>query len=426
VRVAVFGNNLNQGFFLARFLRESGVEADLFFRDYSNAQERPEWWLAAGADDRLIRRFRLDWSMAAGWLRPCEHAEVQQAYAAARSYDILQLSEEGPALFDGLKGGPAKVFRPLGADLRVLPFLAGMRLGELPRDALGALRAGRPGLAYAAALRLMEGLRLQRRQRAGLRSCEAVLSGTGADERLHGRLGLDPGRVRYLPMPMDPAAYSDADGSLAAGLRRRYADVDLLLLHPARQFHLALDGNRFLKDNDKLLRAYAAFARGASRRTRLLLVAKGREEDLAESRRLVSELGLGERTEWLPEMPNRELRAYYGLEQVVVCDQFNPNLAFLGNVGREAALFGRPLVTAFRESWARPVFGDDLPPHVLAAESEAEILAVLRRLDSPEGESLRRRAARARSWFDRHLHKDRVMPRYVELFKGLLSARGGA
>ena len=423
MNVAFYGNNLNFGYFFVRMLRRAGLRATLICPDYRYEQERHDWW----TDDAL----RSEWvypvpSVPIGRPVPLRWLSVvRKLYGDFRSHDVLILAEEGPAVFSELREGPAKVFLALGFDLTHLPFYlrhylsvaAGARFyaGHLKWAARGDARALYEILRSFDRFprELPRRAMIQKRQRIGLRQCDRIVCGPHHAELL-GRAGLDRDKVRFLPLPMDTDVLADVDGRLAGRLEEQYADCDLVFFHPTRHYFLREDSDVFLKGNDKLLYAFARFIRRTEKRVKLLLVRKGREHDIREAGRLIAELDMEHAVEWLPEMPNKKLRAYYTLRRVVVCDQYSPRLAVLGNIGREASYFGRPLITAFRP-WNRLRYGDDVPEHVFAAETADDILEAMEAvaaLTPDEREDLRRAAC---AWFGRNHAQESVLEGWIDL-----------
>jgi glycosyltransferase involved in cell wall biosynthesis len=434
MRVAFFGNNLNAGFNFVRALRELGTEAELFFIPSEHRQDRPDWW-DAQSTPRCAWVHTLDdfdaaseepFASLGGDAPLVTHAPVRRLYDALRGYDLVVASENGPALLSEFDATP-KVFLSFGFDLQVLPFYVSIycrpAITSIVREHWRRMLNGQRSLRdLRNDLRdYVNGLgrryyRVQQRQRRGIRQCAVVLCAP-YQRRLARRIGVPGRRITHLPLlPMDPRQLAEVDEGLVAELRRRYVDADLLLLHPTRQFYRRENGNRFLKDNDKLLRAFARFVHGTQRRVRLVLVEKGR--DLDDARRLIRELALAASVEWIPELPNYRLRAYYRLPQLVVCDQFNPQLASLGNIGREASFFGRPLVTAFGADNAI-VYPGDPPPHVFPAQTEAQVLASLQRVAALSPGDREAMGLAARAWFHRHFDSANAVPRYLEVLRAV-------
>jgi glycosyltransferase involved in cell wall biosynthesis len=423
MKVAFYGNNLNFGYFFVRMLRQQGLQAKLICPQYRYPQEQHSWWTDTAA--------RPDWiypipSVPIGWLFPLTtFSTVRELYREFASYDLLLLAEEGPAVFSELARGPARLFVALGFDMTHLPFYL-KHLLAVP----GILRFFGHHLKWAtqgdwsAAYELgrffdrfpreiPRRIMIQHRQRRGLKQCHRLVCGPHHIELLN-RIGLDRDKVRFLPLPMDTEVLAEVEPDCVQKLRQAYSQDELVFFHPTRHYYLCQDNDIFLKGNDKLLRAFAQFMAESKKRVRLLLIRKGRKHDLRRSEQLVAALHMEHAVQWLPEMPNKALRAYYSLPQAVICDQFSPQLAVLGNIGREASYFGRPLITAFRP-WNRLRYGSDRPPHILAAETTEQILAAMRRIEAMTTDQLSAMGRSGAAWFQRNHAPKSVLPRWVQL-----------
>ncbi|MCS6947571.1 MAG: hypothetical protein NZM12_08145, partial [Steroidobacteraceae bacterium] len=119
IRVGIYGNNLNQGYFLARLLRELGAEARVFLRAQAHEQDEHAWWTSAPVDESLVERIPkpIDVGRRGALTRD---AGVVELYRRATRYDVLIVREEGPALFSELPEVPL-VFAAQGADLQLWP-----------------------------------------------------------------------------------------------------------------------------------------------------------------------------------------------------------------------------------------------------------------------------------------------------------------
>jgi glycosyltransferase involved in cell wall biosynthesis len=423
MRVAFYGNNLNFGYFFVRGLSELGVTAQLFTYDYHYEQESHHWWTDGEQVAGLVRRFPVK-GFGVGAREPLlDSPDIRELYEAAAGFDVVVMMEDGPAVFSDFHDA-RKVFLSAGADLQLLPFL--LRVFHSPSATARGLLGLQPdgvGFPRSAVRELRERSarsRVQERQRRGLRGCDALVCAP-YQRGLIEELGLSSKRIEYLPLPMDSTVLDEVDDERVQAARARYADVDLLLLHPARQHFLKLDRDVFLKDNHHLIMAYARFVKETGLRTRLLMLEKGREQDLRAAHSLVDRLGISEHVEWLPEMPNKELRAYYLIEHCCVCIEFSPTMAILGNIGREASFYGTPIIAAFA-AWNAAYFGDDMPPHVLPAETPSEILAALRRVANMSERERRETAVRGKEWYQRQLDSRSLMQRYVDLLSDVCAS----
>ena len=220
---------------------------------------------------------------------------------------------------------------------------------------------------------------------------------------------------------MDIENLKQADHRFVKRLRKKYADRELVFFHPSRQLFLKRNrhSDRFNKRNDTLLHGYARYLSRADKKTVLVLVEKGPDEDIAAAKRLIGNLGIGDHVEWIPEMSNKKLRAYYLLDQTVVCGYFNKHIQRLSNVGREASFYGRPLITGYGD-FHRLLYGDDQPPHVFPAVTAGQVLDAMTRLAAMSPEDRRAMGEAATAWFMRHHTFEAVLPRYIEMFEKVL------
>ena len=423
MKIAFYGNNLNFGYLFVRALRARGVDATLFQPVYREAQEQHEWWTAEKAIPGVVRTVRIDGAFMGNRRRLVEEDGVAALYEEIRSYDLLVMMEHGPELFSELEG-VRKVFLSQGSDLQIVPFL--LRVNHPPAAVVADAARGLVALVrgdfetrrkswYRLNNRLRSDWKVQQRQRRGLRQCRWLICAP-YQERLLRVLGLDAEKAVYLSWPMETDWLTEQDAAEIERLRLRYAQYDVVFFHPTRQFYLRMNGDYFLKDNDKLVRGYARFRASSACASRLLLVRKGRTEDVAATEELIRREGLEDAVDWFPETENRRLRAYLALPNVVVCDDYSPSAATLGNIGREAVYFGLPLVSAFRP-WNRKLWGNEFPPNVFPAETEQEVADAMRRvavLTAGQREEMR---TRSRSWYEEHLSTDALMPRYIQLFE---------
>lgn len=424
IRIGIYGNNLNQGYFLAGLLKQLGADAKVFTPPHAHAQDTHEWWSGEGLDEDLV--IRLKAMVEPGSSGPLvSQATVREMYAAASEFDVLILREEGPALFSELPG-IAKVFAAQGADLQLWPWWLKTHFApaalaheiaanwRFPFHAPVArrFRAASSGLVRRA--RSLPWLaRRQKRQRAGIRQSERAIV-FPYQRYLLDALGYPADQVRYIPLPNTPPNVLDDQGTeLPPALRACCDAANLLFVHPARMFFLRRDGNRFQKDNDKLLFAFADFIRHYAGDARLVLFDKGLDEDLQVARRLVADLGIADRVLWLPELTNRDLRTVLKYPKTVVCDQYSPYLNALGNLGRESVYFGRPLITSY-DGEDDPMYTSP-PPNVFFGNSPATIATAMRRVAAMSCAHRSGLAASCTEWYRVNLDPLENARRYLEV-----------
>ncbi len=424
-KIAFYGNNLNFGYFFVKHFTEFGLQAKLFLIEYPCAQELHEWWTDKEVDTNIVRIVNSTGFKCGGRKRLRNIPEIRQLYEEVKAFDVIMMMEDGPALFSELEG-VKKVFLSAGADLQIFPFL--LRVCYSPKDVLKKLMSNL-GLvllgnmkamfnSYSYICEILSNFRFQSRQRKGLHQSDALICAPH-QKVLIDQLNLCHNKIHYLTAPMDTSILAEIYQDMVCLLEKKYADLDILFFHPTRQFYLKEYNDKFMKDNDKLLYAYARFLKNTTRRVRLILILKGREKDIAHSQRLIRQMNLEDYVEWLPEMPNKKLRAYYSLEKVVVCDQYSPNLATLGNIGREATFYGKILITAFAD-WNKAYYGQDLPPNVFPAHTIDNIFSAMKKVTSLSREEIEKLRYAAILWFHRNLAKETLLPKYIDLILTLL------
>jgi hypothetical protein len=285
---------------------------------------------------------------------------------------------------------------------------------RFPPDRSTLRKVGAAAMAGMRRVRSLPDLaRRQRRQRTGIGQCSRAII-FPYQRYLLDALAYPADRVRYIPLPSTPPqVLNDHGEGLPAALPVACKEAELLFVHPVRMFFLPRDGNRFLKDNDKLLKGFADFVRGYAGNAWLVLFEKGIAEDLHVARTLVQYLGIASRVVWLPELSNRELRSVLCHPRTVVCDQYSPFVNTLGNLGRESVYFGRPLITSY-DGEDDPMY-TSRPPNVFFANSVATVADAMRlvaALSDGERQALVETCA---AWYRRNLDPLENARRYLDV-----------
>ena len=180
---------------------------------------------------------------------------------------------------------------------------------------------------------------------------------------------------------------------------------EILLLSPARQ-------DWDVKGNDKILRAFARFAKVIPN-TRLILPEWG--YDCMVSVELIDTLGIKEKVVWITPVPKHQLIQYYNLADIVL-DQFL--LGSWGTTTPEAMSCGKPVLLYYEESHIDWAFGEQ--PPIYKAFTVDEIFEGLYKLakDTDYREEL---GLKGREWIKRtHDPKD-VAQRHINIWKSTLN-----
>jgi hypothetical protein len=423
MKVHLYGNILNNGYNLTRFLRESGYDATLFLDESSpNAQDYP-WWEDAhlGADSlpNWVRYYRF----SPNWYLPGQREKG--LIADFGNADVALVCGWGPILAG--KAGLPFVFYSYGEDLNIADSRFGiakvcrmMVRGQSPR-----------GLRKMLSIGLL--------QRKYLRRAEFIAIAMTYQKNHLRALGLTEKMVR-LRLAWDIARYGVGSPDT---LQDRYAGYDTVFFMIARHSWHSLA--RDLKGNDKFIRAFARFVAEKHPNAKLVLINKG--QDVGRSRQLIHELGIESYVEWVPEMNKDGIRAFLSLRNAVVVDQFwhdewhkvyradrknpavrayiddrpsrpssllrNRDLALigLGSGSIEAMAAGRLLITSFFEH----DFYDGEEPPIFNAFSEEEILDALLRLNAMPSEERKEMSRRAQAFVDKFHSWKNVLPLYTVL-----------
>jgi hypothetical protein len=128
----------------------------------------------------------------------------------------------------------------------------------------------------------------------------------------------------------------------------------------------------------------------------------------------VRDLQIDRHVEWLDEMSHALLSRLYRLPNAVVCDQFDASTGYLGSIGREASVFGCPLITCF-EPYNTLFFGSDVPRHVFPAKTASDIESAMHALAAAGPHGQRALRASAKAWASRQLSPERLIPKFIAL-----------
>ncbi len=302
MKINMYGGALTISYSLAKFLRRKGRDVTLFVdKNVYDKSYDPSW------EDEELKAGYPEWikSTDAKFIKALFCDKGSRDFAKRLSdCDLLHLHGEA-YLWANIIDKPF-IYQSHGYDLDQMPFnKANLKQAALSFFARRAIRKASVALVIPHQYEFLKRLGIERR---------------GA----------------YLPFPMDLDKYKTVDAKeLRAGLLSKRSSAELVFFHPSR--HEWVDNNTpSNKGNDKVLRAFAAFMKRSNHKAILLLVNKGR--NVAESRRLVESLGIGESVVWLQAMPKAQLIEHYAASDIVL-DQFS-----LGNFGQiflEAMACGR-------------------------------------------------------------------------------------
>jgi len=405
MKVHLYGNILNNGYNLTRFLRARGVDATLFLNDDPTGQNMP-WWEDRELTPSTLPPWIRYYPITASFLAPSK-ATVRMIHDFGQC-DVALVCGFGPIL--AARARVPFVFYSYGSDLCIVDPVIELRayLASSPR-ARDVPRHVAWLLLYSSA------------QRLALSRADRILVLMGFQMRPYAeKFGLAD-RTTKARLAWDTAKYA---APLDEPLYDRYKQYDIVFFMIARHSWRSLWAD--LKGNDRFFRAFRRFVDAAHPRVRVVTIEKG--PDVEASRRLIRELGIEEHVEWVREMDKDGVRAYESLPNCVVVDQFwhlewyrkypadrDRAISGFGSGAIEAMSAGRPVLTMFSDQ----DFYEGASPPILNAFTEQEIYLRLLEVNSMSPDQRRALGEAGRAfayrWHDWHLNVDLYIDALAEV-----------
>ena len=300
VKVACVGNMNNNFFTLARFLRDRGIEADLFLRNNEFSHFLPE------ADSYTLsyqhETIKLNW----GHLLTYYTCEKKRILSDLADYDFVIGCGTVPAFMDKINR-QLDLFVPYGSDLYGFPFYRFPYY--LP-------------IFYA----------FSHAQRRGIRDSKSLLMEKSShlyEDPLE-TLDYRGNRISAgLPVVYTPE-YNPDTISQWYDQCQWYPEFnkirqthDLVVFHQTRLQWKSSPDQATWKGNDKLIRGFAAFWKRNHRvvRSALILIEYG--ADIQATRDLIRELGIEKNVFWFPKMMRKEIMVGLSLADIGTAEFHN-------------------------------------------------------------------------------------------------------
>jgi glycosyltransferase involved in cell wall biosynthesis len=388
MRVACIGNMNNNFFALARYLRDNGISADVMILDYESAHFHP----SHDCYDRSYQSFtkRLTWGGAFGFAG----TPAQTIADDLRPYDFLIGCGTAPAYVERI-GRRLDIFMPYGDDIYRLPFF---RLVN-PRHQVSFLLCSRAQLA---------GIRNSRVIwfDAVNPETEAVLDRIGGSAKRI-RMGIP---MLYTPL-YDPAHIAEHRHQThwAKEFESVRRQSDLLVFHHSRLYWKRGGWNQ--KDNDRLVRGFARFARERRDvRPKLILLEYG--EDVEATRALIRDLEIEPFVEWFPLMARKDLMVGLSMADLAT-GEFHRSWLSCGTI-YEALAMAKPLLH-YRQDHLYAADYPELYPMVNITTDHDVHKALADFVARPE--EFRDMGARGRQWLRKYV-LDPAVHEAVRMIKG--------
>lgn len=398
LRIALYGNTVNNFFAVARALRATGMDAHLFIDSNAEFNQLPE------SEQPELRRGYPEWmhkgpyhSMSARFW-PGTSPLVREL----ANFDLVMVSGGGVRLAPFVKR--PFIFYVTGWDLTVAPF---------PFRFFNRSRGIAPKIAA-----LLGGFW----QRRGIASVDQLWTQPFSPFRIATeRLGIEQRRIvpRYFPIMVDTDLFRvdpEARHQKDANIRRLVDHHGFIVFHPSR---LMIDrAARFVetgqwKGNDALIEGFARFVRSApDARAALALIERGPSRTLQQVKHLIARLGIEKNVVWL-QCPHpygfdrAELLPLYSVADVVA-DEFG--IGWFGSVVIEGLSVEKPVLCHVDEDVMKQLY----PWHpIVSVRTPDQIAASLVDLwRDPHNRRLK--GERGRQWAVEFHSIDRASARYVD------------
>jgi hypothetical protein len=359
MKVHLYGNTLNNAYNLCIFLRRKGIQAEMFLDNSSTFQQDFPWW-----EDKELSGSNLpDWihyyKVKPNFLFP--QSELKRLISDFSNCDVALVGGWGPIIAKW--ANVPYLFHSHGGDLNITSYSE-----NLIGFARNILRLKKPqGLKSFLLHAYLQKAAILNADRLGIYMGYQVNPYVKKLGLLH--------KMTKLRLAWDVEKYNIPEDKT---LSEKYKKYEIVYFMFSRHSWKSVWND--LKGNDKFIRAFGRFIRERTPNVLLVMIEKG--NDIEESKKLIADLNLESKVEWVKEMDKDGIRAFNSLQNVIVVDQFwhdkwyirypsdkvKPRIAF-GSGSIEALSAARPLITVFFDE----DFYDGNHPPILSAFTEDQI-----------------------------------------------------
>jgi len=371
MKIGIIGNMNNSYFSLARYLRDEGYNCELLILANEPTHFNPAYDTLS--EDYTTYCKQVSWGDPGDFLKQ-DFSVVKNDLA---SYQFLIGSGPAPAYVTKV-GRELDIFIPYGYDIYSLPFL---RLVHPRRQ-----------LAYAAVARY---------QRSGINKCSYILFDrtNKAFEKLIKKLNY-PGKRIISPAPM--IYHKDYEngwqeqretGPLQQQLKKLKEETEVLLVQHTRQVWKKSSDNWSYKGNHLLIEGYAQLLK-ANPLLKIKLVLFEYGDDVAETKKLINQLGIEDAIVWMPKMARNKLMTVLAASDIIIGELHHSWFTY--GVVLEALCMGKP----FMHKRIDGEFIDDYPvlyPMLHASSAQSVYSELEKAIKDKDGTKVI--GAKGREWF---------------------------
>lgn len=408
MKIHLYGNTLNNSYYLATFLRACGYDAEMFLDDSSSLQQDYPWWEDSHLNEHNLPSWIHYYRVNPNFMFP--QPKLKEMINHFSKCDIALVCGWGPII--AKRAGVPYLFYSFGGDLTVTAFYENIR------------EAFRKMASFKKPSGLRSLLLYSHYQREAIRQADRVgILMAFQIEPYARKLGVVE-KMKLLRLAWDIEKYKKSPDP---ALNEKYKNYDIVYFMIARHSWKSVWND--MKGNDKFLKAYARFVKEKNPNVLLVTIDKGVDTDA--SKELLREFGVEHAVEWVKEMNKDRIRAYISMSNVVVVDQFwhdnwrrryprNETPAFgLGSAGIEAMCAEAVLITGF---FHEDFYEGNKPP-ILNAFTEEEIYQRLVQSLSMTPDERAELGKKARAFVEKYHGWKNVVPMYVEVLEEILEER---
>ena len=389
LKIHIYGNVLNNGYYLGQVFIKLGYEVTLFLdRESPFSQDYP-WWEDPSLSETNLPSWIKYYNFKPNFF--FTGSRERKLYKDFAQADVALVCSYGPIVAG--KAGIPFVFYSYGEDLNIADTKRGLYrvLNQL-------IRFRRPsGIIKYLTIGIVQRYYLKKAKFVGIAMGYQIpyLRAIGVFHNYK--------KIR-LVLNLDNYKFKKS-----AELENKYKSYQRVFFMISRHVWSSL-WREAVKGNDKFIRAFASYVREERPNVKLILIEKG--VDVNKTKELIEELGISEYVDWVKEMNKDGIKAFLALNNLVVVDQFwhdswyklypedlniplvrqfiasgkNELLSLIrdeqlsivtfGAASIEAMVAKRPLITVFTDF---DFYDRELPPH-FNAFTEYEIFNVLKKI----------------------------------------------
>lgn len=381
MKINLYGNICNTLYDISKILRNIEIDMNLFVDIEGDIQTKPE-----SEDSNLIGNYP-------HWIKTNKKFSSLDYVIEMKNRDFIsELSDcdiihcSGLAPIFALRTKKPYIFHATGWDMNVIPFK------KFPN----------------------KHFLLSKLQREAIVAAEYIIAAGGYFHNSIERLGIAKKVIR-IPLLIDVEKFKPFSSIKIEAIKKKLelSGIDFVFFHPSRHMWQSLQREDLTKGNDKLIKAYAQFAKkNKDVSSRLICIDAG--VDVEESKKLITKLGIQDNIIWIPHQIREELIKYYAISDIVF-DFFG--YGTYGVVTMEAMAMGKPVFVHLDNNIDELMGLNSVPP-ITNVNTEEEIFQCISE-NTIDKLKLENQGQISREWILEN-HYSKPIEKYLNLYKKIL------